>query len=147
MQGERRLIQWIGPWFENTSMKNVFKIGDKQEYRRVVERSDVASFHGQVVHPVCATFALARDIEWTSRQFVLQMRDEDEEGIGTLLTINHKGPAFVGEEIVFTAWIHQLKGPELICSYEARIENRLIATGKTGQKILKREKINKIFKL
>ena len=127
-------------------MKNVFKIGDKQEYRRVVELSDVASFHGEIVHPVCATFALARYIEWTSRQFVLEMRDEDEEGIGTLLTINHQGPAFVGEELVFTAWVHQLNGHELICSYEATVENRLIASGKTGQKILKREKINKLFK-
>ena len=128
-------------------MKNVFKIGDRQEYRRVIQLNDVAAFQGEVVHPVCATFALARDIEWTSRQFVLKMRDEDEEGVGTLLTINHKGPAFVGEEIVFTAWVHQLNGHELICLYEARVENRLIAEGKTGQKIMKREKINKIFKL
>lgn len=128
-------------------MKDIFKIGDKQEYRRVVERSDVAAFHGEVVHPVCATFALARDIEWVSRQFVLKMRDEDEEGIGTLLTISHESPAFVGEEIVFTAWVHQLTGHELICLYEARVKNRLIASGKTGQRILKREKINEIFKI
>ena len=50
-------------------------------------------FSGKVVHPVCATFALARDIEWTTRQFVLQMRDDDEEGIGTMLTIDHRSPA------------------------------------------------------
>lgn len=128
-------------------MKHVFKIGDKQEYRKIVEPGDVASFLDEVVHPVYATFALARDIEWTSRQFVLQMRGEDEEGIGTLLTIEHLSPAFVGDEIIFTAWIHQLNGDELICLYEATVENRLIATGKTGQRILKREKINKLFRI
>lgn len=127
-------------------MKHIFDVGDIKVFRRVVTRSDVAGFNGEVVHPVCATFALARDIEWTSRQFVLQLRDDDEEGIGTMLTISHVGPAFVGEEIVFTARVEEINGRELICSYEARVGDRLIALGKTGQKVLKREKINTIFK-
>jgi len=126
-------------------MKNIFKIGDRQDYRKVVEPGDVASFHGEVVHPVCATFALARDIEWTSRQFVLEMCEEDEEGIGTMLTINHKAPAFVGEEVAIIARVHEINGHELICSYEAFVNDRLIATGQTGQKIFKREKIKTLF--
>lgn len=126
-------------------MKGNFQIGDRIEFRAVVKPGDVAAFQGEVVHPVCATFALARDIEWTSRQFVLAMREDDEEGIGTFLSIDHKSPAFVGEEIVFTAYIDQLNGTELICTYEARVAGRLIASGKTGQKILKRERIEKIF--
>jgi fluoroacetyl-CoA thioesterase len=106
---------------------------------------DVASFNEEIVHPVCATFALAREIEWTTRQFVLDMIEADEEGIGTSLSIDHKSPAFVGEEIIFTAKIDQLNNHELICSYEAKVNDRTIAIGKTGQKILKREKINAIF--
>jgi len=126
-------------------MKNIFKPGDKKEYKRVVNSDDVAAFHNEVVHPVCATFSLARDIEWTTRQFVLEMRDDDEEGIGTFLSIDHKGPAFVGEEITFSAWIDSINGNELLCFYEAKVGDRLIAIGKTGQKILKREKINKLL--
>ena len=126
-------------------MKNIFKIGDRKEYRRVVDPGDVATFHGKIVHPVCATFALARDIEWTSRLFVLQMCDDDEEGIGTMLTVNHKSPAFVGEEIYISARVHAINGHELICSYEASVDDRLIATGQTGQKIFKKEKIDKLF--
>ena len=105
----------------------------------------MASFQGKVVHPVCATFTLAREIEWATRQFVLEMRDDDEEGIGTSLTIDHRGPAFVGEEIVFTAWVDEIKDYELTCTYEAKVGERLVATGKTGQKILKREKIARLF--
>ena len=127
------------------SMKNVFKVGDCQEYRRVIEPGDIASFQGKVVHSVCATFALARDIEWTSRLFILQMCESDEEGIGTMLTINHKGPAFVGEELAIFARVQQLTDNELICSYEVFVEDRLIATGLTGQKILTREKIGRLF--
>jgi fluoroacetyl-CoA thioesterase len=111
----------------------------------MVQPSDVAAFGGETVHPVYATFSLARDAEWTTRQFVLEMRSPDEEGIGTFLTIEHKGPAFVGEEIIFVAWVDHVEENELICFYEARVSDRLIAMGKTGQKILGRDKLAKIF--
>jgi predicted thioesterase len=126
-------------------LKDIFKSGDRKETRYVVKHNDVAAFNGEVVHPVCATFTLAKEIEWSTRQFVLEMRDHNEEGIGTYITIDHKGPAFVGEEIIFTAQVEALQGNELICSYEAKVGERLIATGKTGQKILKREKISRLF--
>ncbi len=126
-------------------MKDVLKIGDKQQYKRVVTQHDLASFLGETMHPVYATFALARDAEWTSRQFAVKTSDEDEEGIGTLLVINHLGPAFVSDEVVFTATVEKLERNEIICSYEAIVGNRLIATGKTGQKILKRDRIREMF--
>ena len=70
-----------------------------------VRPQDVAAFHDQVVHPVCSTFSLAREAEWTTRQFVLDMRDDDEEGVGTFLNIEHKAPAFIGEEILFRGYL------------------------------------------
>jgi fluoroacetyl-CoA thioesterase len=126
-------------------MKTTFAIGDKKKYTKTVQAGDVASFNGEVVHPVCSTFVLAREVEWTTRQFVLEMKDEDEEGVGTHLTIEHKAPAFIGEEILFTGKIEQINGHELICSFEASVGSRVIAVGKTGQKIMKKEKINKLF--
>lgn len=126
-------------------MKAIFKKGDLKQTRYTVKEEDVAAFQGNVVHRVCATFTLAREIEWTTRQFVLDLRDDDEEGVGTSLSIDHRGPAFVGEEITFTAWFDHMDDHELICSYEAKVKDRLIAVGKTGQKILKREKIVKLF--
>jgi fluoroacetyl-CoA thioesterase len=127
-------------------MKSIFNPGDSKQYHFTVQQSDVAAFQGKVVHPVCSTFTLAREIEWATRQFVLDMRDEDEEGVGTYISIEHKGPAFVGEQVVILACIESITGNELICTYEAKVDSRLIATGKTGQKILKRSKIDEIFK-
>jgi len=115
-------------------------------YSYVVKPEDVAGFYGDVVHPVCSTFVLAREVEWTTRLFVLDMREPDEEGIGTHVSIDHKNPAFIGEEIIFTARIENLAGNLLTCTYEARVGDRVIATGKTGQRVLKRERIKKIFK-
>jgi len=126
-------------------MKELFKAGDVKEYRHIVGPDDVARFHNATVHEVCSTFALARDIEWTTRQFVLDMKEEEEEGIGTFLEIRHQGPAFVGDEITFRGYFGDLSGRELTCSFEARVGSRIIATGKTGQKILPLEKFRSIF--
>lgn len=126
-------------------MKNIFKPGDKKQQFYRVKPEDVAAFHGEVVHPVCSTFALAREIEWATRQFVLEMREEHEEGIGTHLLIHHRSPAFVGDEILFVSTIDIFENNEIICAFEASVNGRIIATGKTGQKILSREKIAKRF--
>jgi fluoroacetyl-CoA thioesterase len=126
-------------------MKKVFKVGDQKLFRKIVESADIAAFSGMVVHPVYSTFALARDVEWATRQFVIDMRDEDEEGIGTLLTIEHTSPAFMGEEVVFTSTIDGLNDHEVLCSYKVEVGERLIARGKTGQKILKKDKIERLL--
>jgi fluoroacetyl-CoA thioesterase len=126
-------------------MKDIFKPGDQKQMVYTVKQHDVAAFNNEVVHQVCSTFTLAREIEWATRQFVLDMREDHEEGIGTQLVIEHKSPAFVGEQIVFNARIESIEKNEIICVFEASVNARIIATGKTGQKILNREKINKIF--
>jgi fluoroacetyl-CoA thioesterase len=126
-------------------MKPGFSPGDVHHYRKVVNEGDVAAFHGVVVHPVCSTFTLAREMEWTTRQFVLAIIDEAEEGVGTYIEIQHKSPAFVGEEILFTGKIEQINGHELICSVVASVGLRVIALGKTGQKIMQKETISRLF--
>ncbi len=126
-------------------MKNIFANGDKKVFRRVILPEDQAIFNGELLHRVCSTFALARDFEWSSRLFFLEMKDADEEGVGTSLSIDHKGPAFVGEELVITATVEDAESREFICSIEAKVGNRLVATGKTGQKMLKKSRLKEIF--
>jgi len=128
-------------------MKLIFKPGDKKQYLKKVGEADLATFHGEVLHPVYSTFALARDFEWSSRLFFLEMKDEDEEGVGTFLSIEHKSPAKVGEEVTFTATIEAIKSNELICTIEAACGSRVVATGKTGQKMFKKEKLKTLFNL
>ncbi len=127
-------------------MKNIFKTGDEKIYRTVVQESDQAIFHGELLHPVCSTFALARDMEWSSRLFFIDMKEDDEEGVGTRLCIDHYSPAFVGDELTITATIAKLEGNELICAIEVRVGARIVARGETGQRMVKREKLNRIFR-
>lgn len=126
-------------------MKNPFVKGDTKEYRHIVTREDIAEFKAGVVHPLYATFALTRDAEWAGRLFVLEMLDDDEEGIGTFVELNHRSPAMVGDEVVFTATLDDVSGNTIICSFVAQVSDREIASGRTGQKILKKSRIEELL--
>lgn len=126
-------------------MKSIVKPGDIRTFSHCVKPEDAASFGGKTVHPVYATFALGRDAEWACRLFVLDMKDEDEEGIGTFLNIEHQSPALIGQEVVFTAKAETIHKNEIICSFEAKVGNRVIAQGKQGQKILKKSRVKALF--
>lgn len=126
-------------------MKNIFKAGDVKIHRVQVVQADVAAFGGEEVHPVCSTFALAREMEWSSRLFVLEMKEEEEEGIGTRLSIEHRSPALLGEELHIKATVESLEGKAIQCTIEVRAGERLVATGVTGQKILNKGKLDQLF--
>jgi predicted thioesterase len=51
----------------------------------------------------------------------------------------------VGEELTFTATVDSISGNELLCDIVVMQKERLIATGKTGQRMLKREKLKSLF--
>jgi len=128
-------------------MKLLFRKGDTKKHTKTVLADEIASFESGTVHEVYSTFALARDAEWSGRLFVLDMKDEDEEGIGTQITVIHRSPAFVGQEITFiSSFVEITERNEIMTSYQAFCGERLIAEGVQGQKILRKEKIDRLFK-
>lgn len=126
-------------------MKSIFKVGDQIQLQHFVVEADLASFNEENVHPFYSTFALGREAEWVCRQFVLQMKDNDEEGIGTFLNIRHLSPAFLNDTVEFTATIKILEGHKIDCSFQVKVGDRLIAEGEQGQKILKKEKVERLI--
>jgi predicted thioesterase len=124
-------------------MRMMFKQGDIKSHKFRVAQRDVAKFASGVVHPVCSTFTLAREIEWATRLFVLDMLEEGEEGIGTLLQIEHLSPALVGSMVLITATIETIKDNIVICVVQVECGQRVIAKGRTGQKIVNKERFNK----
>ncbi len=127
-------------------MKDICKAGDQRSIKHIVTKDDLAVFITGMVHPFYGTFAIARDAEWSSRQFVLDIREEHEEGIGTYVTVNHHSPAGVGDEIEFIATLKSVEDRDVHCTFEARKGDRLIASGTTGQKILLRTKVERLWK-
>jgi fluoroacetyl-CoA thioesterase len=133
-------------------MKNPFLPGDAKLYRKVVLENDLAEFPatagepgGGRVHPFYGTFALARDVEWACRLFVIEMKESDEEGIGLSISVDHIAPAGVGDMVEITATLKEVKGNTVLCDYEAMCGGRLIARGTQAQKILKKDKLEAIY--
>ncbi len=126
-------------------MKYIFSKGDKKFFAKVVKQSETAAFESGEVHPVYATFALGKDAEWVCRLFVLEMKEEHEEGIGTYLSIEHKTPALIGQKVDFIATLLYVEKNKVHCSYEARVGDRLIAKGEQTQKIVDKQKLNSLF--
>ena len=126
-------------------MKNPFKVGEVKVFRHTVTADDAARFEAGEVHPVYSTFALARDAEWSGRLFVLKMKEDDEEGIGTGITVEHLSPALQGEEVLFRATLTAVEKNEVLTAYEAQVGERLIARGEQRQKIVKRAKLDGLF--
>lgn len=126
-------------------MKNPFQPGDVLKFRHTVTGDDTAKFESGQVHAVYSTFALARDAEWSGRLFVLEMKEEGEEGIGTGITVKHVSPALMGQEVTFTATLHEVNKNEVITDYVAKVGDRIIAEGRQWQKILPKEKLDKLF--
>ncbi len=126
-------------------MNQCCQIGDQTYLDFVVDSADLAAFNDEMVHPFYATFALGRDVEWTCRQFVLKMKDADEEGIGTFLNIQHKSPALLGETVRITAEISRLEKNQIDCLFKVEVGDRLIAIGDQGQRILKKGKVEALI--
>lgn len=122
-------------------MKKLFQEGDKKYFEKTVTAADLATFPSGEVHPFYSTFALTRDAEWSSRLFVLDIKESDEEGIGTFVEIYHQSPALEGQVVIFEATLTSLEKNNVICDIVAKVGERIIATGKTGQKVIKKEKL------
>ena len=126
-------------------MKHIYKIGDIKEFKKVVTREDLAFFENDQVHEVYSTFALGRDAEWCCRLFVIDMKENHEEGIGTFLKVHHHSPALLGQAVQFIATISKLEKNEVICTFTATVNERLVASGEQGQKIISKEKLSNLF--
>ena len=126
-------------------MHNPFQTGDSKTFTHLVTEPDIARFESGTVHEVYSTFALARDAEWSGRLFVLEMKDENEEGIGTGITVTHHSPALLGQEVTFTATLQEVNKNEVVTTFTAKIGDRLVAVGTQWQKIIPREKLERLF--
>lgn len=119
-------------------MRVPFRPGDQKRYLTRVTPDKVAQFHGEEVHPYYSTFALAQDAEWACRLFVLDMKDPDEEGIGTYLSVNHIGAVPVGSEVEIIATLLWVREATVHCAYEVWWAGQRVAYGEQTQKILKK---------
>ena len=102
-------------------------------------------FEGELIHRVCSTWDLAHQFELASRNALVPHLEEGEEGIGSGVSIDHCSPAQLGSDVEVTATVTKTGETEVVCSIEARVGTRLVATGEQIQRVFPVETIERII--
>ncbi|ANE44381.1 thioesterase family protein [Deinococcus puniceus] len=98
------------------------------------------------VHPVYATYWMARHFEEAGRKIILPFLEEGEGGIGTQVDVQHTASALPGMTVTITATFERMEGRRVVCRMEAA--NALgdpIGTGTTTQMALPQTRIDANF--
>jgi predicted thioesterase len=102
-------------------------------------------FDGRLHHPICATWTLVNHMEVAGRRLLEPHLDENEEGVGAHISIDHRSPAPIGAEIRISAEVESLAHNRLVTKMSAWCGERLLATGRFVQVVLEKERLAAIL--
>ena len=89
------------------------------------------------VHPVYATYTMAKHFEEAGRKLLVPHLEAGEAGIGTAVSVEHLAPSWVGDAITVTARCAEVRGNRLTCECRAvDAEGRVLGRGTTVQAVL-----------
>ncbi|MCG8408785.1 MAG: hypothetical protein MI923_26565 [Phycisphaerales bacterium] len=126
-------------------MKPGLEPGIYEEVSFEVTEQMCPAFDGEVVHRVCATWTLVHYMELAGRKILMQFLEPEEEGVGSHVSCDHVRPAQVGKKVRVKATVAQMSDRELVCDVAAYCGEQLIASGRTGQKVLPRVVLKRIL--
>ncbi|MEG9297574.1 thioesterase [Mangrovibacillus sp. Mu-81] len=104
-----------------------------------------AQFEGDVVHPVYSTVSMVYHMEWASRKIILPYLEEDEEGMGAKVTVEHMAPAGTGSKLEIKASVSKYERNIILTEVIVRDfkNDRIIGRGEVKQVILPKERIKR----
>jgi fluoroacetyl-CoA thioesterase len=98
------------------------------------------------LHPVYATYQIARHFEEAGRKLLLPYLEDGEEGIGSAVSVEHHAPALPGMRVEITATLDKVEGPRLHVVARAVSDlGDLIASGQTTQVVMRAERLRERF--
>ncbi len=94
------------------------------------------------VHPVYATYWLAKHMEEAGRKIILPFLEEGEEGIGSAVSLRHLAPAVAGTRVEVVALHDRTAANRVYARCVVRAgDGTLLGEGETEQTILPRTRI------
>lgn len=98
------------------------------------------------VHPVYATYWMAKHMELAGRKIILPFLEEGEEGVGSYVEVRHLASALPGMRIKVVARHEKTVGNRVHATMQAFNElGDPIGEGRTEQVILPKEKVEALF--
>ncbi len=98
------------------------------------------------VHPVYATYTMAKHFEEAGRKLLLAHLEPGEEGIGRAVSVEHLAPSWVGDRLTVEARCTEVAGNRLTCACRATDRaGREVGTGTTVQVVLPRDRLDALL--
>lgn len=122
--------------------------GDEQATLSVTVTDEMTVRFDQLgpLHPVYATYSLARHFEEAGRLLLLPHLEDGEGGIGTSVSVEHTASALPGMRVTVTATVARLEGRRLWANLVAVSElGDTVATGQTGQYVTTQARLEQGF--
>ena len=89
------------------------------------------------VHPVYATYTMAKHFEEAGRKLLVPHLEPGEAGIGTAVSVEHLAPSWVGDSLRVTARCVEVRDGRLTCECRATDSfGRDLGRGTTVQAVL-----------
>ena len=126
-------------------MKPTIQVGNTSSISFTVTEQMQARFDGHVIHPVCSTWDMAHQFENAARRTLESHLEDEEQGIGSFLSLDHVKPAPIGSTVEVEATITELDRTTVVCEIVATIRGEICATGKQVQRVLPSSSISRLF--
>ena len=126
-------------------MKTTIQVGNIASISFSVTEQMQAMFDDRVIHPVCSTWDMAHQFEIAARKALEEHLEDNEQGIGSFLSIDHVRSAPVGAEVEVVATITELDETIVVCEIAATVNGTECATGKQVQRVLPSSTITRLI--
>ncbi len=102
-------------------------------------------FDGMMKHPVCATWTIVNLMEVAGRKLLEPFLDEQEEGVGAHITVDHRAPAPIGTSLRVRAEVESATHRRLTARVVALHGEVHVAEGRFVQIILPKNHLREIL--
>jgi predicted thioesterase len=126
-------------------VKPSLQVGNTAEIHMLVTEDMCPAFDGVIVHRVYSTWSMAHHMELAARKVLAPHLDEDEEGIGGHLSIDHVAPATLGATVRIHAEATDLSGDCLTCVVTAWEGDTLLGRGRQVQRVFPKTALARII--
>jgi fluoroacetyl-CoA thioesterase len=122
-------------------VKPGLQIGRKESITITVTDDMCPAFGGQRVHPTLSTVSMVYYMEWVGRLIILPFLQDDEEGVGVSISIEHLAPAPIDKKVTFFAEATEIRSNKVVCHVWAEHDKALVGKGDFVQAILPKNRI------
>lgn len=123
-------------------MKPGFTPGLFREVFVEVTEAMCPAFDGVIVHRCYSTWSAAHHFELAARKVLVDFLEDDEEGVGSHVSVDHLAPCGLGRTVRVRAELTEViqeRHVRVVCSLTAHDGNRLLARGRQVQVVMNKQ--------